>query len=121
MAKVTFSDKVFRREISEIPEINKITADNLNEIKQSINDLYDRVDSINAPNIISITTADFSGENYDNSALVGLTAGETLLVYTGEGSGVLLEPGDGYTFDDALGRLTMSPQKYVIQYYKPVS
>ena len=40
MAKITFSAKT-DNQTSELPEINKITAANINEIKNSVNELYD--------------------------------------------------------------------------------
>ena len=40
MAKVTFQDKVDTR-ISNLPEVNKITASTINELKNGINALYD--------------------------------------------------------------------------------
>lgn len=40
MAKITFSAKT-DNQTSELPEINKITAVNINEIKDSVNELYD--------------------------------------------------------------------------------
>ena len=40
MAKITFSAKT-DNQTSELPEVNKITAANINEIKNSVNDLYD--------------------------------------------------------------------------------
>lgn len=40
MAKITFSEKT-DNQTSELPEIYKITASNINEIKNSVNDLYD--------------------------------------------------------------------------------
>lgn len=40
MTKITFSAKT-DNQTSELPEINKITAANINEIKNSVNDLYD--------------------------------------------------------------------------------
>lgn len=45
MAKVLFDDKVKFR-ISDLPEVNKLTSENVNEIKESINSLYDIVEEI---------------------------------------------------------------------------
>ena len=39
MAKITFSAKT-DNQTSVLPEINKVTANNINEIKNSVNDLY---------------------------------------------------------------------------------
>lgn len=43
MAKITFDDKQDLK-INPAPRINKIIADDINEIKASVNDLYDAVD-----------------------------------------------------------------------------
>ena len=40
MAKITYSTK-YDNVVSELPEINKVTAANMNEIKTSVNDIYD--------------------------------------------------------------------------------
>jgi len=40
MAKINFQSKI-DNQISELPEINKVTAANVNEIKTSVNSLYD--------------------------------------------------------------------------------
>lgn len=37
---VNYQDKVFLQELAEIPEINKVTDDNMNNIKTSVNNLY---------------------------------------------------------------------------------
>lgn len=42
MAKITFTNKVDIK-VSELPEINKITASNVNQIKSSVNNLYDNM------------------------------------------------------------------------------
>lgn len=41
MAKITYEDKVAIKEQTAIPEINKITAENMNEIKEVVNELDD--------------------------------------------------------------------------------
>ena len=37
---VNFNDKVFLQEIAEIPDINKVTDADMNNIKTSVNNLY---------------------------------------------------------------------------------
>lgn len=44
MAKITYEDKVTLKGLPEIAEINKITADNMNEIKDVVNDMADMFD-----------------------------------------------------------------------------
>ena len=56
MAKITYDDKVALNEEPSVAEINKVTDDNMNEIKTSVNDLYD---------MVSDNTADI-GTNTDN-------------------------------------------------------
>lgn len=41
MAKITYEDKIAIKEQTTIPEINKITAENMNEIKEVVNELDD--------------------------------------------------------------------------------
>jgi hypothetical protein len=41
MAKITYDDKVALNEEPSVAEINKVTDDNMNEIKSSVNDIYD--------------------------------------------------------------------------------
>lgn len=41
MAKITYEDKVAIKEQATIAEINKITAENMNEIKEVVNELDD--------------------------------------------------------------------------------
>lgn len=41
MAKITYADKVAIEEQSAIAEVNKITAENMNEIKEVVNELDD--------------------------------------------------------------------------------
>lgn len=47
MAKITYEDKVPLSEQAEIDEINKVTADNMNEIKASINGLLGNLGLLN--------------------------------------------------------------------------
>ena len=117
---ITWDDK----EDADIsPELRKykVVADDMNELKNTVNALAAYIDLIKSTTRIVITSADFSGENYDNAMLVGLTADVDFTVQTNSGSGVILKVDDGYSFDDALGRLSMSAEDYVITIYKPVS
>lgn len=41
MAKITYEDKIAIKEQTTISEINKITAENMNEIKEVVNELDD--------------------------------------------------------------------------------
>lgn len=44
MSKITWEDKVDVREVP-LPAKNKVTADDMNEIKNSVNELYDSISS----------------------------------------------------------------------------
>lgn len=117
---ITWDDK----EDADIsPELRKykVVADDMNDLKNTVNALAAYIDTIKSTTRIVITSANFSGENYDNSMLVGLTADVDFSVQTNSGSGVILKVDDGYSFDDTLGRLSMSAEDYVITIYKPVS
>lgn len=41
MAKITYEDKIAIEEQAAIAEVNKITAENMNEIKEVVNELDD--------------------------------------------------------------------------------
>lgn len=56
---------------------------------------------------VIITDADFSGDSYTNSLLIGKTADIDFFLYTNDGSGVLLKVDDGYTFDSGTGTITV--------------
>lgn len=114
MAKIAFDNKVDRR-VLDVPDINKVTAEDMNEVKASVNALYDLLDSAYIPKNISITSASFSGSNYTNTLLIDKTAMVDFNVFTNDGSGVLLKVDDGYTFTTGVGRLTMEPGNYIIQ------
>lgn len=47
---------------------------------------------------VIITSADFSGSDYTNALLSGLTADEDFFLFSNDGSGTLLKVNDGYTF-----------------------
>lgn len=66
---------------------------------------------------IRITAADFIGQVYTNATLIGKTAEVNFDLFTAEGSGVLLNLTDDYTFNSLTGAITTSPQKYMIQLY----
>lgn len=116
MARITFTDKEDRRTLS-IPEINKVTAANMNEIKDSVNALYDYLDSVKVPISFAITTSDFAGSTYVDVRLIGLTPVDDFNIWTNEGSGVLLKYTDGYTFAAGTGTVTMEPGDYRIEIY----
>jgi len=123
MAKIIFANKE-DNQVSPLDEKYKVTADNMNEIKASVNALYDMLASpstpIISPIVIDITSANFSGSNYTNSNLVDLTSNQFLLITNG-GSGVVLKEGDGFTFASAIGRITTDPEDYKLIIFKPIT
>lgn len=46
MAKITFDDKYDLNVQSDIPDVNKITADDMNKIKEAINDNYEEIQKL---------------------------------------------------------------------------
>jgi hypothetical protein len=117
MAKITYTTKEDRRTV-DVPEVNRVTAANMNEIKASVNALYDRLEAALVPVSFAITSADFAGDTYQNALLVGKTAVTGFNVFTNDGSGVLLKFNDCYTFNSGTGTLTMSAGNYRIEVYK---
>jgi hypothetical protein len=101
----------------------------MNEIKASVNALYDIIANFRQPLVFFLTAASFSGNNYTdavnliNSKPGGATmiAGKDFQLYTNSGSGVLLNPGDGYTFDSLLGRITTTPDNYILIIQKQIT
>ena len=113
MAEITYDTKEDRR-TSSVPEKNKVTASNMNEIKTSVNALYALVAQVYSPKAVVITAADFAGSNYVNTQLIGKTPQVDFNVYSNSGSGVLLKYLDGYAFAIMTGTLTMDAGDYVI-------
>ena len=72
MGKVTFSNKIDLT-VSGIAEVNKVTASNINEVKSSINQAYDDLDSEKATRIsedsLKTDKGSFTGtsEDLDNA------------------------------------------------------
>jgi hypothetical protein len=56
MAKIEFENKTSLRN-SDLPEINKLTAGNINEIKASVNAIYDNPDTGWVTNIVQLDQA----------------------------------------------------------------
>ena len=120
MAKITFTNKEDNR-VLDLPEINKVTASNMNEIKTSVNALYDLLDLVYYPKSVVISASDFDGNAYINTELIGMSGGVDFNVFTNAGSGVMLKLDDGYTFNSGTGTITTDPDDYVIQYYKKLT
>ena len=69
MALITYADKQPLGEQPSIPEVNKVTADNMNEIKNGVNSLETSVDALETRTTIkycvaTITTAPTISSNY---------------------------------------------------------
>lgn len=122
MAKITFADK---ETYTAVPgaEKYKLTAANTNEIKNSVNALYDLMALLKAPIVYSITAADFTGGYFTKTDTIGLTPGTGFQLYTNEGSGTLLNEGagKGYVFNPALGRITTDIGNYILIIFKPLT
>lgn len=89
MARVEFEDKVAIRQ-SSLPEVNKITAQNINELKASINAIYDS--GVPSQIVVDITSEQIQnagtslpvvlpaldfGKYYSGKVTMKFTAGET--------------------------------------------
>lgn len=124
LSSITFADKE-NRDITGVPANQKVTAADMNEIKTKFNALITALAGAVKIIRVKIGTSDFTGGYYDNSNAVGLTPETDLLVFTNEGSGVLLSEGtasdDGYSFNGTLGRFTMDPGNYLIIILKPIA
>lgn len=124
MAKIAFENKEDRLTNSLATKYKVVAAD-MNEIKTSVNALYDFMDNLRQQVVEIVVAGDFSGGYVDIAAAAGLTADEDIFVYTNEGSGVLLTEGtgesDGYVFATGNGRFTMTPASYRIVIFKPLS
>lgn len=110
MGKITFDDKV-KLKSSPLDEVNKLTADNINEIKTSVNALYDEVLS----ETVTISSSDIKAMN---GAAVDVISAETgyvlgfvdaILVfdegdtsYSGGGDIEFVESGTGTVLSDGL-------------------
>lgn len=113
MDKITYADKNDRRTTS-IPIDQKVVAANMNEIKTVVNAIVDKLASVYSPSAVVLTSANFSGSNYQNNSLIGKTAQVDFNIYTNDGSGVLLKYIDGYAFNSGTGTVTMDPGNYII-------
>lgn len=116
MAKINYNTKEDLRAL-DVPEVNKVTAANMNEIKASVNALYDYLNSVKVPTSFAITSSDFAGSTYTDTRLIGKVPVTDFNVYSNNGSGVLLKNTDGYTFNTGTGTLTMPADDYRIEIY----
>lgn len=118
MAKITYTNKVDKR-ITNVPEKNKVTAANMNEIKTSVNSIYDLLQNAVIPISFAITSSDFDGDTYTNTMLVNKVAMTDFYIMANNGSGTLLsiKPSE---FNSNTGTLTIQPDNYYITIYKKI-
>lgn len=114
--KITFENKEDRR-VSSLPRKNKVIAADINEIKSVVNAIADKVDEIKMPQSVAITAADFAGNAYVNTALIGKTPVVDFNLWTNDGSGVLLKYEDGYAFNAGTGTITTEAGNYRLEMY----
>ena len=74
MSKITYTDKEDFK-VSYLPESKKVTASNLNEIKTSLNALYDEVDAIDV-GTLATDVATLQGEMVTAQADIVTNAGD---------------------------------------------
>jgi hypothetical protein len=79
MAKITYSEKFNNKQIS-LAENKKVTAGNLNEIKASVNSLYDIVENLEVGAIIFVST--LSDLPTPVNGVITLEAGKTYIITT---------------------------------------
>lgn len=104
MSKISYDDKVTLKELPNIQEIHKVTADNMNEIKSVVNENSTKLDNINCyvdNNYNNATTFDIlikhKGISQINSAIVSagfqwfgiITVGNNVQLWTNKLSGTL--------------------------------
>jgi hypothetical protein len=85
MAKIEFENKTSLRN-SDLPEINKLTAGNINEIKASVNYLYDNPEAGYTKTVVTITPTEISysdGRPTINSGFLSLGDPQQLLPNSG--------------------------------------
>lgn len=119
MARITYTNKE-DRVVTDVLAKNKVSAADMNEIKASVNALYDIMENLRQLITVKITPANFLGENYQNSNLVGLTADIDFQLFSDEGNGSLLKITDAYRFNSTTGTLTMMQGFYRVNIYKRV-
>jgi|UppTroSEARF10012_1034513.scaffolds.fasta_scaffold00291_2 hypothetical protein len=91
--------------------IEDITGDKLQE------KLFEIIDAT-FTEIILLTASDFTGDNYQKNALIGLTPDIDFELFSNTGSGTMLQVDNGYTFDINYGVITTSPENYKLKIYK---
>lgn len=127
MARLTLTTKVSR--VSQpYPDANICTANDINAIRDSVNALYDLMAQMRQPLVFFLTSGSFSGRNYTDAVNlinsltnIPLIAGKDFQLYTNGGSGTLLAPDDGYTFNATTGTITTDPGPYVLIIFKQLS
>jgi hypothetical protein len=78
----------------------RIGADNIWAVSSTSNVAFAQV--------LQITAADFTGDDYQNDLLIGKDADIGFLVFADGGSGTLQKVNDGYTFNDVTGTITIA-------------
>jgi hypothetical protein len=119
MPLITYEDKV-DYVTNPLPAHQKAQASDFNQLKEAINNMYAALQANNGVINKALTSSNFTGGYYDDSDLVGLTPQVDFQLFTNDGSGTLLSPSSGYTFDGAQGRITTEAGNYVLKIFKPI-
>lgn len=122
---ISYTDKQDRN-ISAIPDQYKVIAADMNEIKDKFNDLLTYLAAnVKQTIVVKVIAADFSGNNYTNANLVGLTPDVDFQLITNNGSGTLMtftgDPEDGYNFNATTATITVLQDNYLLIIHKPIS
>lgn len=118
MGKITYTKT--DRIISSVPLENKVTAADMMEIKTSVNALYDLMENLRQLITVLIVANDFSGSNYQNGNLVGLTPDVDFQIFQDFGSGILLKVNESYLFNATTGTITAEKGSYRLNIYKRI-
>lgn len=119
--RITYDNKSDRRSLSGA-RINKVVADDMNQLKASVNSIIDALANLRQRIVLNITSASFTGGYYDATDTIGLTPDVDFNIRTGEGSGTFVYNADGgYAFNSVTGRITMAPGTYCITIFKPLA
>jgi hypothetical protein len=120
--KINYDNKE-DRQFPGVSEKYLVVAGDMNQIKASVNAIYDMLASVKIPISIILTADNFSGLFYQNSLLVDLAPMVDVDLFTNDGSGALLigslDPDDegsaGYILDAALGKIKATPGNYILK------
>lgn len=119
---ITYATKEDRR-TTALPGKNIVVAADMNEIKAKFNDLLTALGDVRIRIPLTLTSASFDGNDYQNPNMVNLTSAHFDL-FSNDGAGVKLKEGEpatggAFTFNTATGTITTTPGNYQLIIFKP--